>query len=107
MWEWHETRQEYYLHQFLPQQPDLNYRNEALCKEMDDVLRFWLDKGVAGFRVDAIQHLFEIPQAEMLNKDEHNGMHPYTKDLPETPLQTKRWREVLNNHSKVHYQEPK
>lgn len=41
-------------------QPDLNYRSPAVVTEMKNVLRFWLDKGVDGFRVDAIPHLFEI-----------------------------------------------
>lgn len=41
-------------------QPDLNYRSTAVVTEMKNVLRFWLDKGVDGFRVDAVQHLFEI-----------------------------------------------
>ncbi len=45
---------QYYLHSFLPQQPDLNWRNPAVAAAMGDVLRFWLDRGVDGFRVDVI-----------------------------------------------------
>src|SRR5215471_15955607 len=45
---------QYYLHSFLRQQPDLNWRNPAVRKAMYDVLQFWLDRGVDGFRVDAI-----------------------------------------------------
>lgn len=59
-WKWNEKRQAYYLHQFLPEQPDLNYRNSIVVESMKDVIRFWLGKGVSGFRVDAIPTLFEI-----------------------------------------------
>ncbi|TDH62484.1 DUF3459 domain-containing protein [Dankookia rubra] len=50
---------QYFYHAYLPQQPDLNWRNPAVQDAMLDVLRFWLDRGVDGFRVDAIHHLFE------------------------------------------------
>lgn len=52
-WEWVESRQEFYLHQFLTTQVDLNYRNEVVSNEMKEVMRFWLRKGVDGFRIDA------------------------------------------------------
>lgn len=54
-WTWSEKRQAYYLHQFAKQQPDLNYRNPKVMQQMSDVLRFWLSKGVSGFRVDAVR----------------------------------------------------
>ncbi|MDO9708700.1 alpha-amylase family glycosyl hydrolase [Paracraurococcus lichenis] len=50
---------QYFYHAYLPQQPDLNWRNPAVQEAMLDVLRFWLDRGVDGFRVDAIHHLVE------------------------------------------------
>jgi len=50
---------QYYYHAYLLSQPDLNWRNPALHQAMLNVLRFWLDRGVDGFRVDAIHHLFE------------------------------------------------
>lgn len=59
-WTWHEERKEYYLHQFHHKQPDLNYRNPKVVEMMVSVLRFWLDKGVGGFRVDACPHIFEV-----------------------------------------------
>lgn len=53
-WTWSEKRNQYYLHQFTKQQPDLNYRNPKVMEQMSNVLRFWLSKGVSGFRVDAV-----------------------------------------------------
>jgi alpha-glucosidase len=53
-WEWDETTQQYYLHSFYPEQPDLNWRNPAVAEAMAEVMRFWFRRGVDGFRVDAI-----------------------------------------------------
>jgi alpha-glucosidase len=53
-WEWDEATDQYYLHSFLKQQPDLNWRNPDVRKAMFDTLRFWLEKGVDGFRVDVM-----------------------------------------------------
>lgn len=58
-WEWNDERKQFYLHQFHKKQPDLNYRNPAVVQAMKDVLRFWLDQGVDGFRIDAVPWLFE------------------------------------------------
>ena len=49
-WEFNEERKQFYLHQFLPSQPDLNYRTPAVLQAMKDVIAFWLDLGVDGFR---------------------------------------------------------
>lgn len=51
-WTWDDTTRQYYLHLFLPEQPDLNWRNPQVMQAMHDVLRFWLDRGVDGFRID-------------------------------------------------------
>ncbi len=61
-WSFDEETSQYYYHAFLPDQPDLNWRNPAVQEAMLDILKFWLDKGVDGFRVDAIHHLFEDDQ---------------------------------------------
>lgn len=53
-WTWNTRRQQYYLHNFLSGQPDLNLHNDAVQDALLDVLRFWLDRGVDGFRLDAI-----------------------------------------------------
>ena len=54
VWQWDDLRGEYYLHLFDKKQPDLNWDNPAILAEVEDVLRFWLDRGVAGFRCDVI-----------------------------------------------------
>jgi alpha-glucosidase len=61
-WAWDERTKQYYYHAFLPEQPDLNWRNPAVRAAMYDVLRFWLDRGVDGFRIDVITHLVEDAQ---------------------------------------------
>jgi alpha-glucosidase len=53
-WEWDQATEQYYLHTFYPEQPDLNWRNPAVAEAMAEVMRFWLRRGVDGFRVDAI-----------------------------------------------------
>jgi alpha-glucosidase len=58
-WEWDHSTGQYYYHAFLPEQPDLNWRNPAVRAALADVLRFWLRRGVDGFRVDASAVLIE------------------------------------------------
>jgi alpha-glucosidase len=61
-WKWNETRGQWYYHAFHEKQPDLNWRNPKVVAAMHDVLRFWLKRGVDGFRVDVIWHLLKDPQ---------------------------------------------
>jgi alpha-glucosidase len=56
-WEWDEVTGQYYFHSFLKEQPDLNWENPAVQSAMHDVMRFWLGRGVDGFRIDVIQLL--------------------------------------------------
>ena len=58
-WEWDETTGQYYLHAFLKSQPDLNWRKPELREAMMAVLRFWLDRGVDGFRIDVLWHIIK------------------------------------------------
>jgi alpha-glucosidase len=58
-WELDEGSGEYFLHFFAPEQPDLDWHNEAVQRDFADVLRFWLDRGVDGFRIDVAQGLFK------------------------------------------------
>lgn len=55
-WEWDGVRMQYYMHSFLASQPDLNFHEEAVRAELIDTMRFWLDRGVDGFRLDACNH---------------------------------------------------
>ncbi len=57
-WQWEPRRRQYYLHNFLASQPDLNFHNPAVRAAVLDDLRFWLDRGVDGFRLDAINFCF-------------------------------------------------
>jgi alpha-glucosidase len=58
-WEWDEATCQYYYHAFLKEQPDLNWRNDEVRNAMMNVMRFWLDAGVDGFRVDVMWHLMK------------------------------------------------
>ncbi|MBU0858503.1 MAG: alpha-glucosidase, partial [Alphaproteobacteria bacterium] len=60
-WEFDMRRGQYYLHNFLKEQPDLNLHNPAVRKALLDSCRFWLDRGVDGFRLDATTHFFHSP----------------------------------------------
>lgn len=114
-WEWNEKRQEYYLHQFIIEQPDLNYRDPLVVENMKNVLRHWLGKGVSGFRVDAIPVLFEVapdsdgelPDEPVSGKcsdpDDYCYLdHLYTTDLNETFDMVYQWRETLEDFRKEH-----
>ena len=78
-WQWHEPTQQYYLHSFLPSQPDLNWENEKVRHEMANVLRYWFDMGVDGFRVDAIWPLSKDLEAgdNPMNPDYYGGDDDY------------------------------
>ena len=57
-WKWDTGRMQYYLHNFLDSQPDLNFHNPGVRREVLDILRFWLDRGVDGFRLDTVNYYF-------------------------------------------------
>ena len=60
-WQWSGKTDQYYYHFFYPQQPDLNWRNPKVENAIFDVTRFWYKRGVVGFRLDAVDTLFEDP----------------------------------------------
>lgn len=61
-WEWDEKTSQYYLHSFLREQPDLNWRNSEVEEAMLNTLRFWLDRGVDGFRIDVAHLIMKDPE---------------------------------------------
>ncbi|XP_076748575.1 alpha-glucosidase [Xylocopa sonorina] len=103
-WTWRDERQAYYLHQFAPQQPDLNFNNDKVVEEMKDVVRFWLKKGVDGVRVDSAIFLIEDTRYldEPLSGATNNSNvyaylnHIYTTNQPKSFEILHGWREVMN-----------
>jgi alpha-glucosidase len=83
-WQYDPKTNQYYYHRFYIQQPDLNWRNPAVEQAMFGAVRFWLDRQVAGFRLDAIPTLFEDPQLH--DADELEGTNAYGDRLQKTDL---------------------
>src|SRR5690606_20956530 len=83
-WEWDEGTQQYYYHGFLKEQPDLNWRNPEVQEAMLNVMRFWLDKGVDGFRVDVMWHMIKDDhwRDNPVNPDYKSYMSTYNQVLP-------------------------
>lgn len=106
-WEWDELTGQYYYHAFLKEQPDLNWRNPEVQEAMLDVLRFWLDRGVDGFRVDVLWHM--VKDARLRdnppNPDYVPGQPPYEEllasfstDQPEVHDIVARMRELVDGY---------
>ena len=83
-WEWDELTKQYYYHAFLKEQPDLNWRNKHVQQAMLDVMRYWLDKGIDGFRVDVMWHMIKDEQLRdnPQNPDYQSYMATYEQLLP-------------------------
>lgn len=112
-WAWHSTRCQYYQHNFLNSQPDLNFHNRDVQDAMLDVVRFWLDRGVDGFRLDTINFYFcddQLRDNPALPPEERNAdiapevnpynyqNHLYDKNRPENIEFLKRFRAVLDEY---------
>ncbi|MDA9399045.1 alpha-amylase family glycosyl hydrolase [Bradyrhizobium sp. CCBAU 45389] len=105
-WEWCEARGQYYYHSFLVEQPDLNWRNADVRAAIADVMRFWLDRGIDGFRVDASAVLIKdvLLRDNPSNPDNKNKPPPqrltpvFTDDRPETMRCIEFIREVLDDY---------
>lgn len=106
-WTWDETTSQYYYHAYLPQQPDLNWRNPAVRAAMNEVLHFWFKRGVDGFRIDTVQHLFEESSFtdNPPNPDFKPGMAPtlaldrgFQYDQPEVHDAIKEFRAVADTY---------
>ncbi len=104
-WQYSPATDQYYYHYFYIQQPDLNWRNPQVEKAMFDQLRFWLDRGVAGFRLDAVPTLFEDPKMqdeEILSGTNKFGdrreMTTLQENLPEVHGVIKRMRAMIDSY---------
>jgi len=102
-WQYEASRKQFYYHEFYKQQPDLNWRNQEVRKAMYDTLRFWMKKGVSGFRLDAITMLFEDadlrdePYAQGTNAyGDRNVNTEFTDNLPEVHGVLKQLHEVTD-----------
>lgn len=102
-WEWDEKTGQYYLHSFLKEQPDVNWRNPELREAMLDVLRFWYERGIDGFRVDVSYRVMKDAQFRdnPPNPAWQPGMDPskqvietYTKNTPDIHIFNRWLREV-------------
>jgi alpha-glucosidase len=89
-WTWDAGRGQYYLHIFTPEQPDVNWRNPAVRAAMLDIVRFWLDRGVDGFRLDVFNVFFKDPALRSNPRRWPGGIrawdrqrHVHDKDQPE------------------------
>lgn len=108
-WRWSNIRQQMYYHMFHYKQADLNYRNPLVVQEMKDVLTFWMQKGVSGFRIDAVPTLFEKMNDDGSFPDEprsyredcdaydHCSLQSIcTEDQPETYDMVVEWRKLVD-----------
>ncbi|MCC9165489.1 alpha-amylase family glycosyl hydrolase [Pontibacter harenae] len=106
-WEWDEHTQQYYYHAFLKEQPDLNWRNPEVQEAMMGVMRFWLEKGVDGFRVDVIYHIIKDdkfrdnppnPDYKPSMSTYEQQLASYSTDQPEVHDIVKMMRNLLNQY---------
>ncbi len=106
-WTFDEASGQYYLHLFLPEQPDLNWRNPEVLDAFDEILRFWMERGVDGFRIDVAhalikdENLTDNPLAKPLEENMHPMElfyaydHKHDLTQPEALDVYKRWRAVV------------
>ncbi|MCY4336465.1 MAG: alpha glucosidase [Litoreibacter sp.] len=112
-WTWEPAREQYYLHNFLKSQPDLNFHNMDVQDALLDVTRFWLDRGVDGFRLDTINFYIadkELRDNPALPKEKRNDTiapsvnpynhqeHIYSKNQPENIAFLERFRALLDEY---------
>ena len=111
-WEWDDVTGQYYLHSFLKEQPDLNWRNPELRKAMFDTIRFWLEKGVDGFRVDVAHYIMKDPEFRDNPPADPNSitfhrphgkydtqLHLYDKGHPDVHNVYREFRSILDEYS--------
>jgi alpha-glucosidase len=109
-WEWMQQTKAFYYHRFYKQQPDLNWRNPEVEKAMFGAMQFWLNRGVAGYRLDAIPSLFEDPQLRdepatggTNAQGDPNLKNIYTDNLPEVHGVIRRMRAMVERYPDSKY----
>jgi alpha-glucosidase len=107
-WKFDPTTSQYYYHFFYPEQPDLNWRNPTVKEAMFDVTRYWYKRGVAGFRLDAVDTLFEDPDLHdnplLPGRNQWglpNMVNKYNDKLPEVHVVLKELRKVADEYGAV------
>ncbi len=98
VWEFDEDRGEFYLHLFDRKQPDLNYHNPAVIEEVKDILRFWLDKGVAGFRCDVINIIYKTTLDDGKRSIAIRGLEKYKSQEGNHRILKELRKEVLDHY---------
>ena len=97
-WEYDEKSGEYYLHLFHKKQPDLNYHNPKVIEEVKDIMRFWLDKGVSGFRCDVINIIYKNSFADGKPTLAIRGMEHYKSTEGNHEILRELRRDVLDHY---------
>ena len=107
-WQWDDKTKQYYYHYFYPQQPDLNWRNPAVVGAMYGTTEWWYQRGVAGFRLDAVDSLFEDPNLHddpilpgVTAYGDPEVDHKFTQKLPEVHVALKGLRAVADKYNAV------
>jgi len=98
VWEYDEKSGEYYLHLFDKKQPDLNYKNPKVIEEIKKILRFWLDKGAAGFRCDVINVLYKSSLEDGKKSMTVCGLEHYKSQKGNHAILRELRREVLDHY---------
>jgi alpha-glucosidase len=93
-WTFDERTGQWYLHSFMAEQPDLNWDNPEVVAAMHDVLRFWLDRGVDGFRLDAIHRIAKDPRL----RDNAGAARPHDEDWDTMPERIRGIRRVIDGY---------
>ncbi|NUM48533.1 MAG: alpha-glucosidase [Anaerolineales bacterium] len=105
-WTYAPERNQYYYHYFMKQQPDLNWRNPAVKQAMWDAVRFWLDLGVDGYRLDAIGTIYEDPTLPSHSVPMNLAQLRREAELARTPEDHKRSRKNWHNMFKNQWGQP-
>jgi len=84
-WQWVPELGQYYFHQYSVKQPDLNWENPALRRELYEILRWWAARGVGGFRLDVVDHFGKLPDQKIRVAGPH--LHEYIRELSRAALQ--------------------